>query len=354
MLGLTSMFGAKPAEAPPNCLNPLWRFDLGTHPLALTCAADGRWLGVGTVDGELMICDAHTGMLSMRCTAHAQGLLSAAFGGDGLIASGGQDGMLRFWRVEASAEANALLTEHKLGVCGVEHVAWTPDQQHCIAAAGKTVALFGTDGSERWRIQHTTPVRALAFNPAGNRLALSGSGGASIIHTRDGTLDRQLAHKSPLLSLAWGPYGRVLASGTADNTVHFWRLPGSDSQMSGFEGPPFRPMALAWNGTTLATGGDQAVALWKFSGSGPEGKAPQMLEAHIGIVTHLAFDSAGKWLASSARDCSVILRAVAQNFAVKGVAILNGEATGLLWNPGAALLHTIDASGCVRGFGVAA
>lgn len=332
-------------------LGARWTLPLDGYPQTLNASPDGRWLAVGIADGDVMWVDAQTGEATGRVIAHAQGVQCAAFGA-GLLASGGQDGVLRLWRPDLPQP----VAELSLGKLWVEHLAWTPDGRHLAVAAGRALALLTADGNEVWRYTHPVPVRALAFNAVGGLLAVGGSGGASLLRTNDGVADRQLPHKSPLLSLAFSPDGRVLAAGTGDNTVHFWRLSdraSHGSQMSGFDGPPFRPMALDWMGSTLATGGDVSIALWKFAGKGPEGAPPQLLHGHGDLITHLAVDARGQWLASASRDGGLMLRAIRQNHASVAASTLGDAACGLVFNPRAALLYASDASGRVQALEVA-
>jgi len=338
-------FAPQPDTVPQNGLRPRWALPLDAYPQTLSVSQDGRLLAVGTAEGELLWVQAQTGEIASRARAHEQGLQVAAFGAD-LLATGGQDGLLRLWRANATQPH----AELNLGKAWVEHLAWTPDAKHLAVAAGRTPALFTRDGSERWHLTQRAPVRALAFNPVGGLLAVGGSGGASLVRTTDGGMDRVLPHKSPLLSLAFSPDGRVLAAGTGDNTAHFWRLSdrsGPGSQMSGFDGPPFRPMALAWIGNTLATGGDVSIALWKFSGKGPEGTPPKMLHGHGDLVTQLAVDAGARWLASASRDGVLMLRDLRKDFATAGAGMLSGAACGLIWHPRDTVFYASSEQGVV-------
>ena len=60
------------------------------------------------------------------------------------------------------------------------------------------------------------------------------------------------------------PDGDIVACGSQDNTVHFWRRSsGKDSMMSGYAGKP-SALALSASGILLATGGGQDVTVWSF------------------------------------------------------------------------------------------
>lgn len=326
-------------------LSAIWEVQLAEYPVALCVAHDGTHVVAGHLGGELLSLDATSGQLRARWSAHPSGLCCAAFG-VGLLASGGQDGCLRLWRPNGAAAG-----ETRIDGRWLEQLGWSADGKHLAAAAGRTVLLCNANGVERHRYIHVAPVRTLAFSANGGFLAVGGSGGVSLLRTQDGTLDRRYDNRSPLLSLAFSPNGRVLASGTGDNEVRFWRLDsGESSQMSGFQGPPFRPMALAWNGRTLASGGDQSIGLWKFSGKGPEGRPPEVLHGHRDLVTHLQYSADGAWLASSGRDGMLMLTEIAKPAAPPLGAKLEDDPCALAWHPHKPLVYVADASGRVAAY----
>lgn len=323
-------------------LAPRWTLQLDEHPAALGFSHDGARAFAGHLGGELLSLDAASGALRARWSALATGLCSAVVTVSGL-ASGGQDGVLRFWNADG-----ALAAEHAVGTQWLETLAVSADGKLIAAGAGKNLLLCDADGKERFRYTHAAPVRALAFSPNAGLLALGGNGGAVLLRVQDGALDRRWDNRSPLLSLAWSPDGRVLASGTGDNQIRFWRMASNESSlMSGFDGPPFKPLALAWNGSTLASGGDQSIALWKFAGKGPEGRQPEMLHGHWGLVTHLAYSSDANWLASGGRDGALMLSELERPNAPRLGVELEGECFALAWHPHKPVLLVADASGRV-------
>jgi WD40 repeat protein len=154
-----------------------------------------------------------------------------------------------------------------------------------------------------------------------------------------------LAWKGSLISMAWSPDAKVIACGSQDSSVHFWRLAsGNDSQMSGY---PFKPKALAWDRESklLATSGDATVTVWDFRGKGPEGTRPIQLEAHKGVCTSLAFSPHGGMLASGGQDLSVLLWEPRKSSKPLRFAFLEDEVTGLCWHPERPTLVGADASG---------
>ena len=103
------------------------------------------------------------------------------------------------------------------------------------------------------------------------------------------------------------PNGDIVACGSQDNTVHFWRRSTEqDSMMSGY---PLKPSTLAFDesGCLLATGGSEDITIWSFKGKGPEGTSPLSLKLHTEPITTLAFANRGSKLASGSRDGTVVL-----------------------------------------------
>ena len=128
-----------------------------------------------------------------------------------------------------------------------------------------------------------------------------------------GERGQTLEWKGSLVSLVLSPDGDIVACGSQDNSVHFWRRSTEeDSMMAGY---PSKPAYLAFDdtGTLLATGGGEMVTVWSFQGGGPEGTKPGVLDLHEQPVTTLAFARAGMRLASGARDGSVVVWSLEKN-----------------------------------------
>jgi len=143
--------------------------------------------------------------------------------------------------------------------------------------------------------------------------------------------------------------GDIVACGSQDNSVHFWRRSTEqDSMMSGY---PSKPSALAFDDTDtlLATGGGEAVTVWSFQGRGPEGTRPGVLELHDQPVTTLAFARRGMRLASGARDGGVVVWSLRRDGQgdPTGVALVADVVGGLYWRPDGRALAALDAQGGV-------
>jgi WD40 repeat protein len=332
-------------------LAPRWQIALDEYVSALELARSGELLAVGLGDGSLLGLDPVTGRTRFRVAAHAGGVLGLSLSPDGqLIATCGQDASARIW----SAAGEPVRELPGGGPTWVEHVAWAPAGGRLATAAGRKVRVWSREGAP---LVETEPlastVSALAWRSDGTGLAATCYGGVHLLPFVAGARVRHLPWKGSLISLAWSPDTRIIACGSQDCSVHFWRLAtGRDSQMSGY---PAKPRALAWDHESrlLATAGDATVTVWDFRGKGPEGTRPIQLEAHKGLCTRLAFDPTRGLLASGGQDTSVLLWAPRKGTRPLRFAFLEDEITGLVWDAPNRSLIGADASGTLVAWEVA-
>ena len=328
-------------------LRARFRLATGAYVSALDVARDGSLGVVGLGDGRALGFDLRTGEELLSVNAHDGAVLGVSIAPDGQrFATSGQDPAAKIW-----ARGGALERELPGGGGWVERVAWAPAGGLVATAAGKRVRLWTADGAP---IVETEPlastVTALAWRRDGAVLAAACYGGVHLLPVGAGDETRHLAWKGSLISLAWSPDARVVACGSQDASVHFWRLAsGMDSQMTGY---PFKPKALAWDADSklLATSGDAVVTVWDFRGKGPEGSRPLRLEGHKGLCTCLAFSPRKGVLASGAEDTSVLLWEPRRGERPIRFAFLEDEVTALGWHPEHHTLVGADAAGTVCGW----
>ncbi len=318
----------------------------------------GGWAQRGEV---LVVADAAGGVHAFDATSGAQcwahrgihegGVLAVSVHpNETTLATAGQDGRVLVWDVLEGRVRRTI----DVATSWVEHVAWSTDGRWLAATCSRRVHVWGEDGVEVWRSEdHPSTVSAIAWSGT-EELATACYGRVTFFGIPCGLVRQQFEWQGSLVSMVLSPSGDIVACGSQDNSVHFWRRStGADSMMSGYPG---KPSALAFNdsGQILATGGGESITVWSFQGEGPEGTAPGVLELHVQPVTTLAFAPQGMRLASGARDDAVVvwsLRSDGDGTPV-GTALVDDIIAGLHWRPDGRALAALDARGGITAWRV--
>ncbi|MEM7251489.1 MAG: PQQ-binding-like beta-propeller repeat protein [Pseudomonadota bacterium] len=307
----------------------------------------GTALVVSDTAGGLYAFDGKSGESAWALQGvHDGGVLAIAIHPNGTeFATAGEDGRVIIWDAAEGREKYTL----DVGAGWVENVAWSQNGERLAASCARQVSTFSAGGTELWRSDnHPSTVSAIAWSSTGE-LATACYGRVTFFDASWGDVVQTLEWKGSLVSLALSPDGDVVACGSQDNSVHFWRRSTQrDSMMSGYAG---KPSALAFDaaGRLLATGGGDAVTVWSFGGSGPEGTRPGVLALHDEPITALAFPRRGNRLASGGRDGSVAVWSLENDGEGSpiGVALASGVVADLFWRPDGRALAALDAEGGV-------
>ena len=333
--------------SPKGVLRRGWSAAVGDYAIAGGWTPRGETLLVGDSAGGVYAFDGKSGASAWaRQWAHNGGVLALAIHPSGIaFATAGQDGRILIWGIAEDQVIQAIDVDSGW----VENMAWSPDGQWLAASCSRQVRVYGVDGGEVWRSdEHPSTVSALAWSSAGE-LATACYGRVTFFDAPTGELRQKLEWKGSLVSMVLSPDGDIVACGSQDNSVHFWRRSTEkDSMISGYPG---KPSALAFDdtGTLLATGGGDRVTVWSFQGDGPEGTQPGVLEHHVQPVSALAFARRGMRLASAARDGDVVVWSLQRdgNGRRIGFAVLAGKGAELYWRPDGRALAALDARGGV-------
>jgi WD40 repeat protein len=331
-----------PPADPKHALRVAWSADVGDYATSLAVSSDGTLAAVGNAAGELWVFDAMSGETRFRVNAHRGPVMAAAWSPkQRVLATGGQDGMARLHDA-----GGASLGELPGGAPWVEHVTWAPDGERLATGAGRVARLWTSAGTPLLETEaHESTLTGLAWNRKGTELATACYGGVRIFGADSGANARHLPWPGSLISLSWSPTDAVIACGTQERSVHFWRLAKArESEMSGFSA---KPRALSWDaeGKLLATSGDTNVGVWSFEGKGPEGKPPIELVGHTALCTALAFHPKLARLASGADDTSVLIWDPRRKATPVSFGFLEETVTALTWTQGGRLLIGTDAAG---------
>ena len=217
-----------------------------------------------------------------------------------VFATSGQDASVALWDGAIRPGDQALETRsHADAGAG-----FAPGGEMLAAATGKNVTLWSPLGE---KIHAFAPAAssavALAFDRPGTDLGVALNGELAVHRIEKSRYEtRRYKWPAACLTVNFSGNGRFLASGMADGSLHFWnRSTGKDSQMRGYDG---KLELVGWsdNSRYLASSAGNEVVLWDFSGNGPEGTRPIVLNGHTERVDSFAWQPGGDHLVSAGRD----------------------------------------------------
>ena len=198
-----------------------------------SAAARGGYAAAGLVGGRLTVFPLDTEGQPRVFVGHRGVVESLAFLPNGVLASGGADGLVKFWNPVSSTEAIRHLSLDGSGITALSCVASTTGVLlACTTASAAT--LFGLPGSEPLhRIPQPGPARlsTCALGSIGSTapktvLALGDElGGLYLYETEAGTLLRVFeGHTKRVYQVAIGRLSDqdVVASASSDGTVRIW------------------------------------------------------------------------------------------------------------------------------------
>ena len=325
-----------------------WTAQVDDYAIVCGWVLRGKAFLVGDVAGGLYGFEGKSGnIIWQKKEIHKGGLLSMSIHPNGnSFATGGQDGRVVIWKSKEGELSNEL----KVGKGWVEHLKWSADGKFLAVAVSRYVYVFSIDGEEHWRSdKHPSTVSAIAWSKS-NELATACYGQVTFFDVESEQVNQKLEWQGSLVSMELSPDGDIVACGSQDNSVHFWRRSThQDSEMTGYPGKPSH-LAFDQTGTVLATGGSDRVTVWSFQGDGPEGTVPGELMLHTEPISCLAFSHSGMLLASGARDGSVFswfLQKDGQGDPIGG-AFAGAFVSQIAWRHDDSALAAIDANGGIN------
>jgi WD40 repeat protein len=246
------------------------------------------------------------------------------------FATSGQDGIVVWDAANGSA-----LKRWRPAPLATEQLAYAPNGERLASAAGKVVSLWSATGE----LVHAfapaaSTVAALAFDKSGRELGAALNGEMAIHRIdKDSYRTRRFLWDGACLTVSFSPNGKVLASGLADGSVHFWYLSSAkDSQMRGY-GSRVLLTGFSSNSRHLATSAGPEIVVWDFGGKGPEGSRPAQLLGHTERVECFDWQPNGNYLVSGGRDWRISLWCPSKATQAVDAHLADAEVTALKWSP---------------------
>ena len=348
-----------------------WAAQLDDYAIDLAWSPDGATLAAASAAGPVSLFatpDGQGGHIlpghdhGTNCLAWAPGRSDQPSAVSGqLLATGGQDGAVKFWDTSAGQHTATAA----LGHAWVEHLAWRPvgdaapsprsDRTEggatstpiLAATAGRKLVFLKSDGA----LLHTfkdapKTLSALAWQPSGGGVAAAYFGGVCLWDADDFVAQKEFPYSNGIHALVWSPDSKWLVSGNQDPSVHLW-IPEKDIElhMSGYEGK-VKHLSFDQTSRWLATSGGRDCCVWDCTGDGPEGREPAMLphEAPVGAVS---FQNAHGLLATASADGVVQLWSPERKQPLRATVKMPVAATKLAWSPDDTLLAIGSEKGAV-------
>jgi len=320
-----------------------WATTLDDYAIDLAWSPDGHLLAAASAAGPISLFAATDGARRHELPGHLDGTNCLAWqpASSTLLATGGQDGTVKFW----DAAAGQHTATAALGAAWVEHLAWS--RTILFAAAGRKLTALRADGTVAHTFAEATKsITALAAQPAAGCVAAAHFGGVQLWDADDFLIQKTFPYANGIHALVWSPDSKWLVSGNQDPSVHLW-IPETDVElhMSGYESK-VKHLSYDHASRWLATGGGRDACIWDCAGAGPEGREPAMLP-HEAPVCAVAFQNAHSLLASASLDGVVQIWSPERAKPLRATVKMPHAATKLIWSPDDRLLAIGSEKGAV-------
>jgi WD40 repeat protein/serine/threonine protein kinase len=309
---------------------------------------DGKRLALGDAFGDINLCDAATGEVTVTLRGHSPEVMSLAWSPDGKrLASVSMDGTVKLWDANQKDDPVRALNVAKQTVSGLS---WSPNGKHLATAAKLNVKIWDVEARKEVLTLPHDGVYAVSWASDGRHLA-SGSDDKTV-KIWDAITGKECltlkGHTFAVKFVAWHPDGKRLASLSEDGTVKVWNpITGEGIDKFKFRrtDPPDGVTSVSWSpdGTRLAsTSPFGAVRICDAD----TGESLRILEGHPLTVNSVAWSPDGACLASASNDRTIKIWDAATG---KEILTLKGH-TGLVWkvswSPGGTRLASFSFDGC--------
>ena len=194
-------------------------------------------------------------------------------------------------------------------------------------------------------------IMGLAFNRAGNQLAVAHYNGVTIWDVIFGKKVYQLHWQGAHLSLSWSPDDRFIITTTQDKELHGWDLDTiTDGKPKSIRmcGYPAKIRKLSWttDGKHLAVAGADSVTVWPFADGDPSGKPPyEFGYVFQGVVTQVATHPEKAIVAAGYNNGAVLIGKYQSGNAIIARAPCGHFITSLSWSTDGNYLYAGTDSG---------
>jgi serine/threonine protein kinase len=272
-----------------------------------------------------------------RWPAHEESVWCVTLRPDGkMAASTGKDRIVKLWDVP-HGEAVRLFPRQ---MQDVRAIAFSPAGDRIAGGVGVSIRIWDLAGNEVRRLSgHTGAIRSLCFHPEGNRL-FSASDDKTIrvwdlLSFRE--VQRFTRHTSAVTSMAMIASEDMLASGGRDQTLRVWDLRSGQQARSWPTGAAVLGLSLSADERRIASANfDTVVRIWDTATGNPLGE----LQGHKQMVGCVAFLPDGETLLTTSQDLTLKWWEVATGCEIGSLALHKNGIHALALMPDGALALT--------------
>jgi len=238
-----------------------------------------------------------------RWQAHPESVWCLDFGPDSKSAvSSGKDRLIKLWDIQ-TAEATRVFPPQ---MQDVRALAFAPAGDRIAGGVGVSIRIWDLAGTEIRRLSgHTGAIRSLCFNAEGNRL-FSASDDKTIrvwdlLSFKE--VQRFTRHTSGVTAIALIPGEDVLVSGGRDQTLRVWDLrSGQQARSWSSGGAAVLGLSMSADGRRVASANfDTVVRIWDVATGNSLGE----LHGHKQMVGSVAFLPDGETLLTASQDLTL-------------------------------------------------
>jgi WD40 repeat protein len=246
---------------------------------SVAVSPDGQRIAAGFSGGLVLVWDSATGQIAWPRSVPPLSAMSVAFSPDSKSLavgygyySGDQVGKVEIREVASGEEIKSFPGPPG----GVNKVAFDPAGKRLAVAGSGVVAIWDLDSATKVRDLpgHTKWVYSVAFSPDGKTLATGGWDRTVKLWDVDTGAPRStiFAHEGFVVDLAFSPHGHNLATASEDRSLKLWDVP-SGRLLGAFHGHTDFVQAVAFRppgGREIATGSlDGSLRFWDVRASRP-------------------------------------------------------------------------------------